>query len=395
MMRIIFVLALAVLMGTAAQAAPEQVERGEYLARIGNCAGCHTAPGGEPYAGGRPLASPFGTFYAPNITPDPSTGIGRWSAEQFWGALHEGERPDGTALYPACPYPSYTRVRREDVAAIHAYLRTIPPVQREDRPHVLSWPASSRALVAAWQWLYFEPAAWQPDPQRSQQWNRGAYLVEGLGHCSACHAERNFLGATRSDPAAPGSTVHGWYAPSLHDSTEAGLQGYEPARAAALLRRGKAGDAATMGPMADVVFESLQYLSPADAAAMAAYLRSLPDQAPASPQPKRLSPARRAAAGELGRAVYEEHCQDCHGEDGEGSETAPALAGNRTVTMDDQTNLRTIIRLGGYPPSTHGNPRPYGMPPFHHLNAEQLRALITYLRTSWGNAEPTGLGTAR
>ena len=384
-MRSMLLFSLAMLLCTSAHGAPAETARGEYLTRAGNCAGCHTAPGGQPFAGGRAIDSSFGTFYAPNITADTSTGIGDWSADQFWSALHQGQRADGSLLYPACPYPNFTQVRRDDVDAIYAYLRSLPAVQQANREHELSFPASSRALLSVWQWLYFEPGTFEPDPAQSAEGNRGAYLVEGLGHCSACHAERNGLGAVRTGEAVRGSTVHAWYAPSLHSSAEAGVQKWTPEQAADLLRYGKAGDASALGPMADVVFESLQYLSEDDALAMATYLQSLPDYDIEARRRPSISQERLEAARQLGGTVYEKNCVDCHGADGEGSETAPALAGNRAVTMSDQTNLRNIIRHGGYPASTEANPRPLGMPPFYKLSSKEFEAVVTYIRSSWGN----------
>ena len=378
-MRMSYLLTLVLagaLSSAAAQpaAAPEQVARGEYLARIGNC-GCHTAPGGADFAGGRAIDSLFGTFYAPNITADADTGIGRWSADDFWQAMHNGKRADGSAMYPACPYPNYTHVHREDIDAIYAYLRSLPPVQQQNRAHELSFPASARPLVSLWQWLFFKPGSFQDDPSQTPAWNRGAYLVQGLGHCSA------------GDGSAPGARIRNWYAPSLYSSAEAGLQAWPVEKGAALLRHGKAEEASAMGPMADVVFQSLQYLTEADAMAMATYLHALPDH---DTEPAvRLLPVRQAdlpAVMQRGQKIYEEHCQDCHGRDGEGSLAAPALAGNRAVVLADPTNLLNVIRDGGYPPSTGGNPRPYGMPPFGFLNDVELAALATYIRTSWGNA---------
>lgn len=384
-----FLILVGALSSAAAQPAAatvEQAARGEYLARIGNCAGCHTAPGGADFAGGRAIDSLFGTFYAPNITPDPETGIGRWSADDFWQAMHNGKRADGSAIYPACPYPNYTHVHREDIDAIYAYLSSLPPVRQQNPVHDLSFPASARPLVSLWQWLFFKPGSFQDDPSQTPAWNRGAYLVQGLGHCSACHAGRDAFGVSRSESGAPGARVRNWYAPSLNSSAEAGLQAWPVEKGAALLRHGKAEEASAMGPMADVVFQSLQYLTEADAMAMATYLHALPDHdiEPAV----RLLPVREAdlpAVMQRGQKIYEEHCQDCHGADGEGSLAAPALAGNRAVVLADPTNLLNVIRDGGYPPSTGGNPRPYGMPPFGFLNDVELAALATYVRTSWGN----------
>lgn len=382
------VLSALLLWGAAAsaQTSAEQVERGAYLTRIGNCAGCHTAPGGDAFAGGRQVNSSVGVFYAPNITPEPETGIGRWTAGQFWDALHQGRRADGSALYPACPYPNYTHVQRHDVDAIYAYLRSVPAVRQADREHDLRFPASVRGLLPLWQKLFFTPGVFEPDSEQSRQWNRGAYLVQGLGHCSACHERRNAFGATRSDEKSGGGRVQGWYAPTLRSSAAAGLQQLAPEEAARLLQHGRIQDAAMLGPMADVVYSSLQYLSDEDALAMATYLHDLPDQALSAEVARVRVPADRlASVKESGRTVYEQHCQDCHGDAGQGSVAAAALAGNRAVTMADPTNLFRVIRNGGYPAATAGNPRPFGMPPFNHLSVSELAAVMTYIRTSWGN----------
>lgn len=381
----------------AAPAGDDLVARGEYLARAGNCAGCHTARGGADYAGGRAIGSGYGTFFAPNITPDPVTGIGSWSEQQFWEALHHGRRADGSPLYPVCPYPNYTQVRRDDVNAIYAYLRTVPAVEQERREHDLRFPVSVRALVSAWQLLYFEPGVFQPVVDHGELWNRGAYLVEGLGHCAACHVERNVFGAARDPVAAPGDHVQGWYAPSLYASAEAGLQGWSVEEGAALLRHGRSGEAATMGPMADVVFNSLQHLSETDVQAMVTYLRELPDTWVEGPRANvQVGPGRLESVMYRGQQIYERSCRDCHGDMGEGTVAASALAGNRAVLLNDPSNVIHVIRSGGYPPSTEGNPRPFGMPPFAELSAADIAAVATYIRNSWGNdADPVSAATVQ
>lgn len=374
--------ALARDVGAPGSRAPDPVARGEYLVRIANCGGCHTAPGGAPFAGGLRLESELGTFRTPNITPDPDTGIGGWTRDDLWMALHRGERPDGASLYPACPYPSLTRVSRGDVDAIYAYLQTVPPAARENGAHDLDFPFNYRALLPLWRALYFEPATYVPRPGKSDAWNRGAYLVRGPGHCFECHRERNFLGALADDPADDGGMVHGWYAPSLNRSDQAGMQGMSVERAATLLRTGKGRHAVMMGPMADVVFESLQHLTEADARAMAVFLTDLPDQAPEMQ-------TEQGGAGDgklaLGRRLYDDHCSDCHGKSGGGSEGIVALAGNRGVTMDNAANVVNVIRLGGFPASVPGHARPYGMPPHYDLSDREIAAVATYIRQSWGN----------
>ncbi|MES1924044.1 cytochrome c [Salinisphaera sp. T31B1] len=370
------------------------VDRGQYLATVGNCAGCHTAPGGQPMAGGLHLDSPYGTFITPNITPDADHGIGRWSDDDFWRAMHEGRRPDGSAMYPACPYTSYTHVERADIDALHAYLGQIPPAANDTPDHRLDWPYRYRSLLTVWQWLYFEPGGLADKPQQSPAWNRGRYLVEGLGHCNECHRARGRFGTLQSADDAPGAMIHGWYAPPLADPAQAGLQQWSIKDAAAFLKRGKADHAAMMGPMADVVFDSLQYWSDEDALAAATYLKSLPARDVESPvRLIRLSRDGQRAAMDQGRTLYGKHCADCHGDNGQGGDGAPALAGNRAVTLADPINVANMIRGGGFAPATEGNPQPYGMPPFHGFSDRELAALISYIRGSWGNQASPVTGT--
>jgi mono/diheme cytochrome c family protein len=364
------------------------VERGAYLARAGNCGGCHTARGGAPFAGGRAIDTPFGTVYSSNLTPDPDTGLGRWNPSHFRRALHNGRSRDGRLLYPAFPYPNYTAVTREDADAIYAYLRSLPPVRQPPRPHALRFPYGTQAALAVWRALFFRAGAHHDDPARPADWNRGAYLVRGLGHCDACHAERNALGATsgRSQAELSGGLIpmQRWYAPSLAESVHA-----DPAALVQLLKTGASPRRSVMGPMAEVVFRSTQYVADADLQAMAAYLRSLP---PPAPPPKRKEPPR-IEGGQLplGARLYKDRCAACHGERGQGAPGAyPALAGNRAVTMPDPANLLHAIVDGGFPPATAGNPRPYGMPPFGPaLDDRETAAVATFLRRSWGHdADP-------
>ncbi len=362
------------------------VARGEYLARAGNCMACHTAPGGTPWAGGRAMDTPFGTIYTSNLTPDPTTGLGQWTADDFWKALHEGRARDGRLLYPAFPYTSYTRVTRADADAIWAWLQTLPPVERPNRPHALRFPYDTQAALLAWRALYFKPGVFVADATKSEDWNRGAYLVQGLGHCSACHAPRNALGASSDPDALAGGLmpVQNWYAPSLTSPHEAGVADWAKDDIVALLRDGVSGNATVAGPMAEVVFGSTQYLSAADLDAMAVYLKSLPvTQSVKAESTGVLDELRR----ERGAQLYGEHCADCHGERGEGKPGIwPALAGNRAVTMDPPANTVRIVLGGGYAPATRGNPRPYGMPPFAAaLSDDEVALVVSHIRGSWGN----------
>ena len=374
-----------------ARAAPEAalVARGAYLARAGNCVGCHTARGGTPYAGGRGIDTPFGTVYASNLTPHDATGLGRWSVGHFWRALHNGRSRDGRLLYPAFPYPNYTRITRADADAIHAYLQSLPAVAQPNRPHALRFPYDTQAALAVWRVLYFRPGRFEPTRARPAAWNRGAYLVQGLGHCNACHASRNALGATRGTLDLGGGLipVQNWYAPSLTSTQEAGVHGWEAAQIVRLLQSGVAAGASVLGPMAEVVAGSTQHLSDTDLQAMADYLKSLPQSA------ARTDEVLRADTRTLdhGATVYDRQCVQCHGEQGEGVAGAyPRLAGNRAVTMDSPANLVHVVLEGGFPPATPGNPRPFGMPPLATLlSDDDIAAVLSFIRSSWGNrADP-------
>jgi mono/diheme cytochrome c family protein len=383
---------------TAALSA-DPVARGRELVQLGDCQSCHTARGGAPFAGGRPIPTPFGTFYSPNITPDARTGLGSWSATNFWHALHNGYSKDGTLLYPTFPYTNYTRISRPDSDAIYAYLRTIAPAARANQRHELKFPYNHRILLAAWRRLYFRPGVYESDSGHDVQWNRGAYLVQGLAHCSACHETRNALGATGAKAGPSGGLVLDWYAPSLTSPHEAGLQSWSAADIVMLLKTGQvrtpAANASTAGPMAEVVAGSLQYASEEELQAMALYLKSLPSSEPEAA--KKAAPpqyAIPAAIRDAGKDLYEKNCADCHGHEGEGREpAAPPLAGNRAVTLPSAVNAIRMILFGGYAPGTAGNPRPFGMPPYSlTLSDEQIAEVLDYVRTSWGNEAPPVFG---
>lgn len=375
-----------------------QITRGAYLARAGNCATCHTERGGAPYAGGRPLATPFGTVYSSNLTPDEATGLGRWSADAFWRALHNGRSIDGRLLYPAFPYPNYTQVTRADSDALYAYLRSLPPVKAPNRAHELAFPFSTQPALAVWRALYFRPGVHRDEPGRTAEWNRGAYLVRGLGHCAACHEARNLLGASQGLELAGGlMPLQNWYAPSLRDPHEAGVSDWSEQEIVGLLRTGMTPKGSVMGPMADVVYRSTQHLSEADLRAMAVFLKSLPLAGSRPPEPARATSTRLAQ----GAALYARHCAACHGEQGEGVPGVyPRLAGNRAVRMAEPANVIRVIAKGGFLPATAGNPRPFGMPPFAHLlSDDEIAAVATYVRDSWGNrasvVEPHVVGRLR
>ncbi len=388
------------------------IEQGRYLAQVGNCAACHTARGGQAFAGGKAIHTPFGAVYTSNITPDIDTGIGRWSAQAFYRAMHTGRSADGRLLTPAFPYTNYTHVTRDDSDALYAYfMHGVPAVAQANRSHELPFPFNTQVALAVWRLMFFEKStpgdlklvttksiaaravntgtAAINDGKNSDQLQRGAYLVRGLGHCSACHAERNALGGINNDQLLSGALMpmQDWYAPSLHDRSQAGVMQWPAADVVALLKTGIAPSASVAGPMAEVVGKSTQYWSDADLQATAAYLQSLPETSAAL----RGKPSQNPQFYERGEQLFTQHCASCHGAQGqgvklEGAVALPALAGNRAVTMPTTANLVRIILAGGYAPSTAGNPRPFGMPPFVHVfNDDDIAAVTTYIRAAWGN----------
>ena len=369
-------------------ASPDPVERGRELVTLADCRSCHTARGGAPFAGGREIPTPFGTFYSPNITSAPRMGLGNWSATDFWHALHNGYSKDGTLLYPTFPYTNYTKVSRADSDAIFAYLRTVAPVSAANRPHELAFPYNHRLLLVAWRWLFFRPGVYENQPGETPDWNRGAYLVQGVGHCSACHESRNALGATRSQAGPSGGLVLNWYAPSLTSPSQAGVENWPIADIVTLLKNGRVSSsntkAAALGPMAEVVSESLQGAPDTELQAMATYLKSLPVSGENSESNAKYTIPPNIM--EAGKDLYGKNCADCHGKDGAGREpAAPPLAGNRAVVSSTVNPIRMVL-FGGYSPGTHGNPRPFGMPPYSlTLSDEEIAEVLIYVRSSWGN----------
>lgn len=365
--------------------APEQVARGEYLAQLGNCAGCHTERGGVPFSGGRAFPSDYGTIYSTNLTPDPRTGLGDWSQAEFRHAMRHGVSRRGV-LYPAFPYAQFARLTDADLDALFAYLRSLPATAREATPNRLGFPASWRPALIGWRMLLFrpEPSAAGSDDATAQ---RGRYLVEGLGHCAMCHGT---YGAMSSPPDASdlaGGRIPGlgWFAPPLDERQ---LQRYSTDELAGYLRSGTSVHGAAYGPMAEVVYQSLRHLSADDATAMAAYLKSVP----ARPGPEAAAPpsvAMQANTAE-GEALYRQHCESCHATDGRGTDKGPPLADAIAVSAADPANAVRMILYGGVPPTTAGNPRPYSMPPFvQQLTSAQIAALANAIRTRWGGRAAT------
>lgn len=383
---------------------PALIERGEYLARAGNCISCHTVQGGVPYAGGRGIETPFGLIFASNLTPDPETGLGAWTSSEFWRAMHNGRSKDGRLLYPAFPYTNYTLVTRADSDAIYAYLQSLPASAQPNRAHALDFPYNTQLALAGWRALFFKAGSGHSEPmptalsQKTEadrnDWLRGAYLVNGLGHCAACHTPRNALGGSSEARAFTGGLipVQNWYAPALNAPHEAGVADWPVQDVVALLKTGVAPQGVVTGPMAEVVFKSTQYLSDDDARSMAVYLRALPQHNKPAAEVEAATKAKPdAQVLARGGAVYDQQCAQCHGAQGEGQAGAfPALAGSRAVTMDNPTNVLRLVIEGGYLPATAGNPRPHGMPPFlHALSNQDLAAVTTFIRNAWGNQAPS------
>jgi mono/diheme cytochrome c family protein len=278
------------------------IARGEYLARAGDCVACHTMPAGQEFAGGRAMPTPFGDMYVPNITPDEETGIGAWTSDEFYRMMHTGISRDGTLLYPVMPFASYTKVTREDSDAIYAYLMSVPPVKQKSRPHELRFPFNNRELLIGWRTLYFKEGEYRNDPAQSAQWNRGAYLVQGLGHCAMCHTQVNALGGSSRSKEFEGGMIpnQNWYAPSLTSNREAGLGNWSLQDIKDLLQIGVSQRSTVYGPMAEVTYNSLQYLNDEDVEAMAVYLKSLPQR---DSEPPPTSQARLVAPGVMETAA--------------------------------------------------------------------------------------------
>ncbi|MBR1086357.1 cytochrome c [Bradyrhizobium manausense] len=365
------------------------IARGEYLARAGDCTACHTAPEGRLFAGGRAMPTPFGTIYTSNITPDPEAGIGKWTADDFYRTMHSGRFPDGGLIYPAMPFASYTKVTRADSDAIFAYLRSIAPVNQKNKPHELRFPYDNRQLILGWRTLFFSEGEFKPDPSKSAEWNRGAYLVEGLGHCGMCHSPINALGGTSQSDAFKGGLIpmQNWYAPSLTSNREAGLGDWSIKDITDLLQTGVSARGVVYGPMAEVVHNSLQYLNDADTKAMAVYLKGIAEGSSPPPASTVLPNTESSLLISLGKTVYDKNCASCHGTQGEGRPPHwPPLANNQSIEMQSAVNPIRMVLNGGYPPGTEGNPMPYGMPPFAGLLSDnEVAAVVSYIRTAWGN----------
>ena len=372
--------AAQVVPAAAPSAAPaaSRIEQGKYLARAGDCVSCHTAPGGQPFAGGLRLNTPFGYLISPNITPDKETGIGDWSSDDFARAVQRGVNVRGHYLYPVMPFDFYTKASREDIDAIFAYLLTVAPVRNQVAVNHLSFPFDIRASMVAWRELYFKEGAYKPDPKQSASWNRGAYLVEGFGHCSDCHSPRNLLGGIEQSKDQTGAVVDGWFALNLTSDIATGLGSWSVADIATYLKTGVlAGKTTALGPMQEVIQNSTSHLTDADRTAMAEYLKSLPPNS--SLITGRTGPDPTKAAG---AKLYLDRCSGCHQDKGVGiAGVIPPLAGNPVLLAPDPADVIKLI-LGGA--AAHG--QMIAMPGFsNQITNQEVAEISNYVRTSWGN----------
>jgi mono/diheme cytochrome c family protein len=375
---------------------------GEYVAKAADCAGCHTAPeGGAPFAGGLGMASPFGTIKTSNITPDPRYGIGRYSYEAFDRAVRHGVAPGGKVLYPAMPYPEFSKMSDGDLRALYAYLmQRVAPVAKPNEPADVAFPFNQRWTLYGWQFVFMPHGGFKSHAPDDPQWTRGAYLVQSLGHCGACHTPRGWGYEERGyDESAPRFLTGGindhWFAPNLTGDAGSGLGRMSEADIARFLKTGHAGGNIAYGSMVEQIEDSMQYYSDADLRAIAHYLKSLPPRQPSGTFAPATQPARASTNGNhvadpqsLGYVVYQSFCAKCHGDDGKGVPAAfPALAGNPSVLAKDTTSLIRLIVEGGNSPATPSGPPRQQMPAFGGtLSNAQLADALTYIRSAWGNS---------
>ena len=359
-------------------------ERGEYLVKAGNCAECHTAHGGKPFAGGRAMQTPFGTIYSTNITPDPATGLGHWSTKDFYRAMHEGVGRGGKRLYPAFPYPWFTKVDANDVRAIKAYLDTLPRVRQKNKSPKLPWPFSVREVMIGWNVVNFHEGTFRADSNKSAQWNRGAYLVEGLGHCGECHSPKNKMGAAKTGDQLEGGFAENWYASNLGADLRDGLGSWSTQEIVEYLKNGSNAKAAAAGPMADIVRDSTAHLKNSDLNAMATYLKDLPKTSEVAEAKVDHSDG---SILERGKALYTANCIGCHFASGVGmAKVFPPLKASAVVQAKYPDTVLQVIIGGGKVVTTKRQRWPYHMPPFgRKLSDQQIADIATYIRNAWGN----------
>ncbi len=364
----------------------EQIERGAYLALVSDCQACHTEPGGPPYGGGRAIETPFGNVLAPNLTPDKQTGIGNMTDDEFVDALTKGTSRGGEHLYPAMPYTYLTKMSREDALAIRAYLDTALPVQNQVKSNQLPFPFNIRASMVAWNTLFFTPGQYKPDPSKSAEWNRGAYLVEGPMHCGMCHTPKNFLGGDETSHSLTGYSLQGWFAPDITEEGRRGLGQWSIEDIVVYLKTGHNRFSAASGPMGEEVTRSSSRLLDSDLRAVAVYLKDRAAPAESSPT----AVAAEKPAMKMGAAIFGDECAPCHTPAGKGIPSLfPDLAGSPAIQSREPTSILRVILDGTRSVGTSGAPTAPAMPGFRRLlNDDEVAAVATYIRNAWGNAAP-------
>ena len=369
----------------AADRADEMVAHGKALVDAGDCASCHTLDPAKPLAGGKRIDTPFGAIYSPNLTPDKNTGLGFWRDQDFIDALRYGIAPDGSNYYPAFPYPNFTKLTRDDMLAIRAYLATLEPYANTAPKPELRFPLNFRFLMRGWNYFFLKPGILLPEQGKGTDWNRGRYLVEGLGHCGACHTPKNIFGADKRGQAFAGNNIGGWFAPRLDAADRSGLKSWSVDDIVEYLQSGRNGKSHADGPMAEVIVNSTSKMSDGDVHAIAVYLKDLPA---GSPEPAVTPPPE--AEMKSGAALYAHACVSCHETDGSSAPRIyPPLNGNALLQAEDPTSTLRIILDGAQTMTTPRAPNTGSMPAYAKQWTDQQVADVTnYIRNSWGNAAP-------
>ncbi|MGB9096098.1 c-type cytochrome [Erwinia sp.] len=393
-------LLFAGLASASVSAAESPISKGHYLAQAGDCAACHTSAGSADFAGGLKMVTPVGAIYSTNITPDKETGIGDYTYDDFAKAVRGGVAKDGHQLYPAMPYTSFSKISDEDMHALYDYfMQEVPAIKQADRDSDIPWPLNMRWPLIVWNWAFQDEKQYQPDSSQSAEWNRGAYLIQGLEHCGTCHTPRG-IGfqekALDQKEAAylTGGTLEGWHAPDLTGNVKSGIGSWSQQEIVSFLQTGWTANSAAFGSMTDVIEHSTQHLSDEDVKAMAVYLKSLKSSDPQAVAPKEDESTKVALVkGDMskpGAQLYMDNCAACHRTDGKGySKTFPALAHNPALLSDDPASLISIVLRGGKAAVTHKAVTGLTMPDFGwRLDDQQVADLSTFVRSSWGNSAP-------
>jgi mono/diheme cytochrome c family protein len=392
---------LPMLSQAAAPADDPLVARGAYLAKAGDCVACHSAPKGRPFAGGLPMNTPMGKIYTTNITPDPETGIGKWTEEDFEKAVRQGVSKDGHNLYPAMPYPSYTKVRDDDVKALYAYfMKGVAPVNQANRAPDIPFPLNMRWPLKFWNMVFLDKGVYRDKDGKDVAWNRGAYLIQGLGHCGSCHTPRGIAFQEKALDESGGAwltggVLDGWFASNLTGEQNVGLGRWSDADLTQFLKTGANAHATAFGSMTDVINHSTQGMNDQDLAAMSTYLKSLqPAGGTSAPayayDPKATTALLAHPANDAGAKVYTAYCMHCHGVDGKAFAPLLApLAGNPNLLEKDASSLINVTLNGTQDLVIQGIPAAYPMPKYAPvLSDQQIADVLTFIRAGWNNGAP-------